>query len=49
MINEYGIFGGIRIGRGNVRTLRKSGPVPLCPSQISYDPIYGTRRQRLKV
>jgi hypothetical protein len=28
------IGGGIRIGRGNRSTRRKSAPMPLCPSQI---------------
>jgi hypothetical protein len=31
MIDEYGVFGGMRIGRGNRNTLRKPAPVPLCP------------------
>jgi hypothetical protein len=31
MIDEYGAFGGLRIGRGNL------APVPLCPPQIPYD------------
>jgi hypothetical protein len=37
MIDEYGAFGGIRIGRGNQSTQRKPAPVPLCPPQIPHD------------
>jgi hypothetical protein len=34
--DECGEVGGM-IGRGNIRTLRKPAPVPLCPSQIPRD------------
>jgi hypothetical protein len=34
MINEYGAFGGMRIGRGNWSIPRKPAPMPLCPPQI---------------
>jgi hypothetical protein len=37
MINEYGAFGGMRIGRGNRSTLRNLVSVPLCPPQIPHD------------
>jgi poly(3-hydroxyalkanoate) synthetase len=33
-MNEYGAFGGMRNGKGNRSTLRKSASVLLCPSQI---------------
>jgi hypothetical protein len=29
--DDYGAVGGMRIGRGNRSTRRKSAPVPLCP------------------
>jgi hypothetical protein len=35
--DECGAVGGMIIGRGNRRTLRKPAPVPLCPSQIPLD------------
>jgi hypothetical protein len=31
---DDGEFGGIKIGRGNRSTRRKSAPEPLCPPQI---------------
>jgi hypothetical protein len=37
MINEFVAIGGMRIGRGRQSALRRSTPVPLCPSQISHD------------
>jgi hypothetical protein len=37
MIDEYGTFGEMRIGRGNRNTRRKPVPVPLCPLQIPHD------------
>jgi hypothetical protein len=30
---EYGEFGGMMIGRGNLSTMRKPAPVPFCPTQ----------------
>jgi hypothetical protein len=30
-------FGGIMIGRGNLRNRKKPAPVPLCPLQIPHD------------
>jgi hypothetical protein len=36
-IDDYGVVGGMRIGRGNRSTRRKPAPVPLCPPQISHD------------
>jgi hypothetical protein len=36
-INEYGVGGGMRIGRVNQRTRREHGPVPLCPPQLPRD------------
>jgi hypothetical protein len=38
MVNEYGEFNGMRIGRGNGHTLGKSGLVSFCPLHISHDP-----------
>jgi hypothetical protein len=35
--DECGSVDGIRIGRGNRNTRRKSSPVPLCPPQIRHD------------
>jgi hypothetical protein len=35
--DECGAVGGMRIGRGNYSTRRKSAPVPLRPPQIPYD------------
>jgi hypothetical protein len=37
MIDEYGAFGGIRTGRGNLSIWRKPAPVSLCPLQILHD------------
>jgi hypothetical protein len=39
MINEddCGAIGGMKIGRGNRSTRRKSAPAPLCPPQIPHD------------
>jgi hypothetical protein len=37
MIDEYGAVGGMTIGRGNRRTMRKPAPVPLCRPQIAHD------------
>jgi hypothetical protein len=34
---DDGEFGGMKIGRGNRSTLRKSGPASLCPPQIPLD------------
>jgi hypothetical protein len=35
--DDYGVVGGMRIGKGNRSTRRKPAPVPLCPSQIPHD------------
>jgi hypothetical protein len=36
---DYVAIGGMKIGRGNRSTQRKSAPAPLCPSQIpNYHP-----------
>jgi hypothetical protein len=32
-----GVYGGIKIGRGNRSTRRKPAPAPLCPPQIQLD------------
>jgi hypothetical protein len=37
MIDKYGAFGGMRIGRGNPSTRRKPAQVKLCPTQIPHD------------
>jgi hypothetical protein len=37
MIDEYGAFCGMRIGRGDRNTRKKPLPVPLCPPQILHD------------
>jgi hypothetical protein len=37
MIDEYGAFDGMRIGRGNRSNQRKPATVPLYSSQIPYD------------
>jgi hypothetical protein len=37
MINKCGAVGGMRNGRGNSSTQRKSTPVALCPSQMLCD------------
>jgi hypothetical protein len=34
--DDYGAIGGMRIGRGNRSTRRKSAPVPLCPPHIPH-------------
>jgi hypothetical protein len=36
VINEYGAVGGMKIGRGNWSTQRKSAPVPFCPPQMQH-------------
>jgi hypothetical protein len=44
MIDKYGAFGGMRIGRGNRSNRTKPAPVPLCAPQIPYDVTWdGTR------
>jgi hypothetical protein len=44
MINEFGVFGGMKIGRGNRSTCGKPTPLSLCPPQIPDDVIWdGTR------
>jgi hypothetical protein len=35
--DEYGVVGGMRIGRGNWSTRRKLVPMPLCPLQTPHD------------
>jgi hypothetical protein len=35
--DEFGVVGGMRIGRGNRSTRRKPAPVPLWPPQIPHD------------
>jgi hypothetical protein len=35
--DECVAVGGMRIGRGNLSTRRKTAPVPVCPSQIPHD------------
>jgi hypothetical protein len=35
--DDYGVVGGIRIGRGNRNTRRKPAPEPLFPPQIPHD------------
>jgi hypothetical protein len=35
--DDCGAIGGMKIGRGNRSTLRKSAPAPLCPPQIPHD------------
>jgi hypothetical protein len=35
--DDYGAVGGMRIGRRNRSTRRKTAPMPLCPPQIPYD------------
>jgi hypothetical protein len=39
MIDEgdFGVIGGMKIGRGNRSTRRKPAPAPLCPPQIPLD------------
>jgi hypothetical protein len=36
-VDDCGIIGGLRIGRGNRSTRRKPTPVPLCPPKIPHD------------
>jgi hypothetical protein len=33
-INQFGADGGMRVGRGNDRTQRKSAAVPFCPQHF---------------
>jgi hypothetical protein len=40
MVDEYGAIGGLRIGRGNRSTRRRTAPVSLCPPQIPHNPIH---------
>jgi hypothetical protein len=35
--DDCGVIGGMKIGRGNRSTRRKSAPAPLCPPQIPHD------------
>jgi hypothetical protein len=35
--DECGAVGGMKIGRGNLSTIRKPAPVPLCPPQIPHE------------
>jgi hypothetical protein len=42
MVDGYGAFGGMRIGRGNWRSWRKPTPVPPCPPQIPHDLTWAT-------
>jgi hypothetical protein len=35
--DDYGVVGGMRIGKGNRSTRRKPAPVPLCPPKIPHD------------
>jgi hypothetical protein len=44
MVDEYGVFGGIRTGGGNRSTLRKPIPVSRCPPQILHDLILDRTR-----
>jgi hypothetical protein len=44
MMDEYGTFGGMKIGRGNRRARRKPAPVPLRPQQIPHDLIWDRTR-----
>jgi hypothetical protein len=37
MIDEYGAFGGVRIGSGNLNTRRKLAPVKLFPQLILHE------------
>jgi hypothetical protein len=37
MIDDYGVIGGMKIGRGNRSTWRKPAPAPIHPPQISHD------------
>jgi hypothetical protein len=42
--DEFGVVGGMRVGRGNRSTRRKPAPVPLCPPQIPHDPTWDRTR-----
>jgi hypothetical protein len=42
--DDYGTVGGMRIGRENRSTRRKSAPVPLCPPQIPHDQTWDRSR-----
>jgi hypothetical protein len=41
-INECGVVGGMRFGRGSWNTRRKASPVPLCPPQIPHDFVWNS-------
>jgi hypothetical protein len=45
---DCGATGGMKTGRGNRSTRRKTAPVPLCPPQISYD-LTGARNRAAAV
>jgi hypothetical protein len=45
MTEDYGAFGGMRIGRGNRSTRRKLAPVPLCSPQIPHDVTFDRTRR----
>jgi hypothetical protein len=40
LIDDYGLFSGMRIGRGSRSTLRKPAPLPLYLPQIPQDLIW---------
>jgi hypothetical protein len=42
--NEYGAFGGMRIGKENLSTRRKPSTVPLCLLQVPHDFIWNRTR-----
>jgi hypothetical protein len=42
--DEYGVVGGMRIGRGNRSTRRKPAPVPLCLPQIPHELLWARTR-----
>jgi hypothetical protein len=44
VIHDYGLVGGMTIGRGNRRTRRKPAPVLFSPPQIPYDLIWHQTR-----
>jgi hypothetical protein len=44
MIDEYGAFCGMKIGRENRSTRRKRAPVPLCSPQIPHDLVWDRAR-----
>jgi hypothetical protein len=44
MIDGYGEFGGMRIGRGNRSIRRKRAPVPLCLPRSSYETTWDRTR-----